>query len=67
VDLARIDPERGFGALHERVAPAIFAWASLHLREPLRARLEGETQARFQRQPRRCLLVDDAGALSARW
>ena len=39
---ARHDPAQGFGELYARVAPSLYAWASLHLREPLRRRLDPE-------------------------
>jgi len=32
----------GFAALYGRAAPALFAWAALHVGEPLRARLDPE-------------------------
>jgi RNA polymerase sigma-70 factor (ECF subfamily) len=42
VQRARSDPRGGFADLYGRVAPAVFGWISLHVREPLRARLDPE-------------------------
>ncbi len=42
VDRARADLEGGFADLYGRIAPAVYAWASLHLRDPLRRRLDPE-------------------------
>jgi len=39
---ARDDREHGFGELYARIAPSLFPWASLHLRDPLRRRLDPE-------------------------
>lgn len=36
------DREGAFGDLYRRVAPAVFAWAALHLHAPLRAQIDPE-------------------------
>lgn len=36
------DPSGAFAGLYRRVAPALFAWASLHLHEPLRVVIDPE-------------------------
>ncbi len=42
VQRARGDLREGFADLYARIAPAVFGWASLHVRGPLRARLDPE-------------------------